>query len=61
MCKYGVVLMPSLLRDIGIDSIHLMTNNPRKIERLLALGVDMTGTIPMVVPKANGTIGSTWS
>ena len=49
--KYGVV--PSLLRDMGIDSIRLMTNNPRKIERLLALGVDVTGTIPMVVPKAN--------
>jgi 3,4-dihydroxy 2-butanone 4-phosphate synthase/GTP cyclohydrolase II len=49
--KYGVV--PALLRDMGIDSIRLMTNNPRKIERLLALGVDVTGTIPMVVPKAN--------
>jgi hypothetical protein len=49
--KYGVV--PSLLRDMGIDSIRLMTNNPRKIERLTALGVDVTGTIPMVVPKAN--------
>lgn len=49
--KYGVV--PALLRDMGIDSIRLMTNNPRKIQRLLALGVDVTGTIPMVVPKAN--------
>jgi hypothetical protein len=49
--KYGVV--PSLLKDMGIDSIRLMTNNPRKIERLLALGVDVSGTIPMVVPRAN--------
>ncbi len=49
--KYGVV--PSLLKDLGIDSIRLMTNNPRKIERLTALGVDVAGTIPMVVPKAN--------
>ena len=49
--QYGVV--PSLLSDIGIDSIRLMTNNPRKIERLRALGVDVTGTIPMVVPSAN--------
>jgi hypothetical protein len=49
--KYGVV--PSMLRDMGIDSIRLITNNPRKIERLLDLGVDVSGTIPMVVPKAN--------
>lgn len=49
--QYGVV--PSLLRDLGIDSIRLMTNNPRKIRRLRALGVDVTGTIPVVVPTIN--------
>ena len=49
--QYGVV--PSLLADMGIGSIRLMTNNPRKIERLRALGVNVVGTIPMVVPEAN--------
>ena len=49
--QYGVV--HSLLKDMGIDSIRLMTNNPRKIERLRALGIDVVGTIPMVVPNAN--------
>ena len=49
--QYGVI--PSILADMGIDSIRLMTNNPRKINRLHALGVDVVGTIPMVVPKAN--------
>lgn len=49
--QYGVV--PSLLEDMGIDSIRLMTNNPRKIERLRALGINVLGTIPMVVPEAN--------
>jgi len=49
--QYGVV--PTILKDMGIDSIRLMTNNPRKIERLLSLGVDVTGTVPMVVPVAN--------
>lgn len=44
--QYGVV--PSILSDMGIDSIQLMTNNPRKIERLRALGVNVEGTIPMV-------------
>lgn len=49
--QYGVV--PSLLEDIGIESIRLITNNPRKIERLRALGVHVEGTIPLVVPKTN--------
>lgn len=49
--QYGVV--PSLLEDLGIDSVRLMTNNPRKIERLRALGVNVAGTISMVVPKSN--------
>lgn len=44
--QYGVV--PSLLSDMGIDSICLITNNPRKIERLTALGVNVEGTIPIV-------------
>lgn len=49
--QYGVV--PSLLKDLGIDSIRLITNNPRKVERLTALGVDVDGTIPLVVPETN--------
>lgn len=49
--QYGVV--PGILADMGIRSIDLMTNNPRKLERLRALGVDVRGTIPMVVERAN--------
>ena len=49
--QYGVV--PSILAEMGIDSIQLITNNPRKIDRLRDLGVDIEGTIPMVVKKAN--------
>jgi len=49
--QYGVV--PSLLHDMGVKSIELITNNPRKIERLLALGIDVQGTIPMVVSQPN--------
>jgi len=49
--QYGVV--PSLLHDMGIKSIQLITNNPRKIERLVALGIDVQGTVPMVVPQPN--------
>jgi 3,4-dihydroxy 2-butanone 4-phosphate synthase/GTP cyclohydrolase II len=49
--QYGVV--PAILKDMKIDSIQLITNNPRKVERLTDLGVKVSKTIPMVVEKAN--------
>jgi GTP cyclohydrolase II/3,4-dihydroxy-2-butanone 4-phosphate synthase len=49
--QYGVV--PSILADMGIGSIQLMTNNPRKVDRLRALGVNVVGTVPMVVESVN--------
>ena len=49
--QYGAV--PSILEDMKIGSIQLMTNNPRKVARLRALGVNVESTLPMVVPKAN--------
>jgi 3,4-dihydroxy 2-butanone 4-phosphate synthase/GTP cyclohydrolase II len=51
MREYGVV--PSILADMKIGSIHLMTNNPRKVERLSSLGVKVERTLPMVVPQVN--------
>jgi len=44
--KYGVV--PTILKDLGIGSIRLMTNNPRKVERLEALGVEIVDTLPIL-------------
>lgn len=48
--KYGVV--PSILKDLGIGSIQLMTNNPRKVDRLSALGVRIVDTLP-ILARAN--------
>jgi len=48
---YGAV--PSILHDMKIGSIRLMTNNPRKIRRLRELGVKVPDTLPMVVPTTN--------
>jgi GTP cyclohydrolase II len=45
--QYGAV--PSILSDLRIQSIRLITNN----QRLTALGVCVSGTIPMVVKEAN--------
>lgn len=49
--EYGVV--PSILRDLKIGSIQLLTNNPRKVEILHQHGIRVDGTVPMVVPEAN--------
>ena len=49
--QYGVV--PSILEDMGIESIRLLSNNPRKLERLTGLGVNVVDTIPMVIGRSN--------
>jgi hypothetical protein len=49
--EYGVV--PSILSDMNIGSIQLITNNPRKVERLRGLGIRVVDTLPIVIPKAN--------
>jgi 3,4-dihydroxy 2-butanone 4-phosphate synthase/GTP cyclohydrolase II len=49
--QYGAV--PNILKDMKIGSIQLMTNNPRKVQRLQKLGVEISETLPMVVPKTN--------
>lgn len=44
--QYGV--LPSIFRHMGIASIKLMTNNPRKVHRLSALGITIIDTIPIL-------------
>jgi 3,4-dihydroxy 2-butanone 4-phosphate synthase / GTP cyclohydrolase II len=41
-----------ILRDLGIRSVRLMTNNPRKIAGLRKFGIEVVGRIPVVI-KAN--------
>ncbi|MFL5755330.1 MAG: GTP cyclohydrolase II [Chloroflexota bacterium] len=45
---YGVAA--HMLRSLGIRSVKLLTNNPRKIEALDALGIRVTERIPLVIP-----------
>ena len=46
-------IIPSILEDMNIADIQLMTNNPRKVEYLSDLNVRVENTIPMVVPTVN--------
>jgi GTP cyclohydrolase II len=36
-----------ILRDLGVPSVRLLTNNPLKIESLQALGVSVTARVPL--------------
>ena len=36
-----------MLEHLGINKVHLMTNNPRKINALLELGVDVVERKPL--------------
>ncbi len=37
-----------IVRALGIESVRLMTNNPRKLEGLRGHGVEVTGRMPLV-------------
>ena len=39
-----------MLESLQVKSVRLMTNNPRKIDGLQALGIKVTGRIPLVIP-----------
>ncbi len=39
-----------MLRSLKVKSIRLMTNNPRKLAGLTALGIQITDRIPLIIP-----------
>ena len=41
--------VPSVLEEVGVGSVRLMTNNPRKTEALVSLGVNVVGRIPVIM------------
>ncbi|KAJ9527586.1 hypothetical protein QJQ45_025867 [Haematococcus lacustris] len=43
----------NILAGLGVKSIQLITNNPRKINGLRALGLNITGRVPCIVQAAN--------
>ncbi|CAM3965586.1 bifunctional 3,4-dihydroxy-2-butanone-4-phosphate synthase/GTP cyclohydrolase II [Janibacter anophelis] len=36
-----------VLRDLGVDRVQLLSNNPAKVEALTALGVEVAGRVPL--------------
>ena len=41
--------VPAILKDLGIQSVRLLTNNPRKIRLLSQLGITVKGRQPVVI------------
>jgi len=40
-----------ILKDLGVEAIRLMTNNPAKVEGLTENGIEITERIPVVIPS----------
>ncbi|MEL6346174.1 MAG: GTP cyclohydrolase II [Myxococcota bacterium] len=53
--RYGAAA--NMLGDLGIRSVRLMTNNPRKVSRLEALGVVITDRIPVLIEPNDFNVG----
>jgi len=40
-----------ILRELGIHRIHLITNNPEKVEAFADSGIEIVSRIPLVIPS----------
>ncbi len=45
--EYGIAAL--ILESLGVKSIRLMTNNPKKIDELKRLGINVAGRIPVEI------------
>jgi 3,4-dihydroxy 2-butanone 4-phosphate synthase/GTP cyclohydrolase II len=53
--EYGAAV--AILRDLGIESVKLLTNNPAKREFLIEAGIPVTETVPLIVGLAEQNKG----
>lgn len=52
---YGVAA--AILRDLGISTVRLLSNNPEKRRQLIEHGIDVTELVPLVVGVGDVNIG----
>jgi len=48
--------IPSILEDMGIESVRLISNNPSIVRKLRYLGVDVRGTVPLAVKTKSNIV-----
>jgi 3,4-dihydroxy 2-butanone 4-phosphate synthase/GTP cyclohydrolase II len=53
--EYGAAV--SILKDLGVTSVRLMTNNPAKSEFLIEAGIPVTEYVPVITGLATENIG----
>ena len=53
--EYGAAV--SILRDLGIKSVRLMSNNPAKIDALEMAGISVTEYVPIIVGQESENAG----
>ena len=41
----------AILRNLGFASARLMTNNPAKVDKLIACGIDVVERVPVAVGR----------
>ncbi|MFM9445841.1 GTP cyclohydrolase II [Streptomyces acidiscabies] len=51
---YGVAA--EILRDLGVKSVRLMSNNPRKREALTDNGIEVAEEVPLLIPPCENNI-----
>ncbi|GAA1016821.1 MULTISPECIES: GTP cyclohydrolase II [Streptomyces] len=51
---YGVAA--EILRDLGVRSVRLMSNNPRKHESLVRHGIQVAEQVPLLIPPCESNI-----
>lgn len=52
--QYGIAV--AIMKDLGIDTIHLMTNNPLKIEAIEDSSIRVESRIPIVIEPKEGNM-----
>lgn len=53
--EYGAAV--SILRDLGVKSVRLMSNNPAKIDALEMAGISVSEYVPIIVGQQDENVG----
>ena len=46
-----------ILRDLGVSSVRILTNNPTKVEAMGSAGIKVTDRLPLMVPPSDSNHG----
>ena len=46
--QYGIAV--AMLRDLGVEQLHLLTNNPEKINALDQSALEVLSRVPIIIP-----------